>query len=454
MRAETATASSTLTLTALFLLISLVLSPTGVRAKVWDPTTYTLDNGLQVVVIPNHRAPIVSHMLWYKVGAADEAPGETGLAHFLEHLLFKGTENAPPGEFRNVIVGNGGQENAFTTHDTTAYYQRIPSHMLETMMKYEADRMTNLKLTEEIVNTEREVVREERRTRVDNDPASQLWEVARSVTYLNHPYRRPVIGWDHEIEDLNLDQALAFYRKWYAPNNAVLVVSGDVEPEEVRALAEKYYGVIPARDIPERARVQEPPQNAARSVQLESPLVQQPSISITFLAPSYNRGDSEHAHALEVLRQVIGGGATSRLYRSLVVDQGLAASAMASYGPNRYDMTTFGLSASPRPGVSLDEVEAALQAEVGKFLAEGVTQEEIDSAKKRLKASAVYARDNFGTGGSAFGRALTTGGTVEKVESWPDDIEAVTLEQVNQAGKAVFADESSVTIRLTPKPTT
>lgn len=437
---------------ATVLLSSLVAQPLVAQAKVFDPATYTLENGLELVVIPNHRAPIVNHMIWYRVGAADESPGESGLAHFLEHLMFKGTANAPDGEFSDVIQKNGGVENAFTSHDYTAYFQRLPSDKLELMMRYEADRMTNLVLTEEVVDPERAVVREERRSRVGNDPGSQLWEVARAITYLNHPYRRPVIGWDHEVEALNTEQAFAFYRKWYHPNNAIVIVSGDVDPDEVHALAKKYYGAIPRGDLPERARVQEPPQNAGRSATLESSQVRQPEFTISFLAPSYMRGESEHAYALEVLEQVLGGGATSRLYRSLVVEQELAAGASASYSPTKVDLSSFSLSASPRPGVSVEDVKTALKSEITKILRDGVQASEVESAKKRMHASAIYARDSFGTGASVFGRALATGRSVEDVESWPDKIGMVTVEDINAAAKAIFRDEQSVTVTLLPKP--
>ncbi|MEE8144082.1 MAG: pitrilysin family protein, partial [Kiloniellales bacterium] len=280
--------------------------PTAAQAKIFEPETFTLDNGLQVVVITNRRAPIVTHMLWYKVGAADEPAGRSGIAHFLEHLMFKGTEALGPGEFSQIIARNGGRENAFTSYDYTGYYQTVASDRLEIVMKHEADRMTNLKLTDELVLPEREVVLEERRSGVDREPSSQLSEALRAALFLNHPYRLPVIGWEDEIHALTKDDAVTFYRRWYAPNNAVLIVAGDVSTDEVRRLAETYYGPIPAREIPLRQRPQEPPQLAARRVVLENPRVRQPSITIRYLAPSYNAGQSEHAYALQVLDQILG----------------------------------------------------------------------------------------------------------------------------------------------------
>ncbi len=437
----------------LVVIFALSIPFTAPQARVFDPATFTLDNGLQVVVITNRRAPIVTHMVWYKVGAADEAPGETGLAHFLEHLMFKGTDCLGPGEFSQIIADNGGVENAFTSWDYTAYYQTVARDRLEMMMRHEADRMTNLRLTDEVVNPERDVVLEERRSRVDNAPGAKLWEVVRAAQFLNHPYRRPIIGWEHEIRGLTTEGALAFYRRWYAPNNAILIVAGDVDADEVRPLAARYYGVIPAGEIPERRRVEEPPQNAARSVTLKSPRVRQPSVSVSYLAPSYQRGATQHAYALQVLDEILGGGTTSRLYRALVVEQALAASAGSSYDSDSLDLTTFGFHASPRVGVEVADLEAALRAEVARLLADGVTEEEAARAKRRMVASAVYARDSLSTGARVIGSALTTGQSVDDVESWPERIGAVTVDQINKAAAAVLRDTSSVTAYLLPKPT-
>ncbi len=432
----------------------LAVGSRSAEAKVFEPETFALDNGLQVVVITNRRAPIVTHMVWYKVGAADEAPGETGLAHFLEHLMFKGTDKLGPGEFSQILAANGGTENAFTSWDYTAYYQTVARDRLEIVMQHEADRMANLKLTDEVVAPERDVVLEERRSRVDNSPGAKLSEVVRAAQFLNHPYRRPIIGWEHEIRGLTTEGALAFYRRWYAPNNAILIVAGDVTGAEVRPLAEKYYGPLPAGEIPQRHRAEEPPQNAARAVKLESPQVRQPSVSISYLAPSANRGDSHYADALQVLDTIMGSGSTSRLYRALVIDQSLAANAGSGYGADRLDLTTFSFRASPRVGVEIEVLETALRAEIARLLAEGVTEQEVVRAKRRLIASAVYARDSLSTGARVFGTALTTGQSVAQVEAWPERVEAVTADQVNEAAKAVLRDAQSVTAHLLPEPTT
>ena len=423
-------------------------------ARVFDPQAFTLANGLQVVVIENHRAPIVTHMIWYKVGAADESAGESGNAHFLEHLMFKGTKTMAPGEFSRIIAQNGGQENAFTSYDYTAYYQTVARDRLEIVMRHEADRMANLVLTDAIVLPERDVVLEERRSRVDNEPGAQLRETMQSVLYLNHPYRLPVIGWEHEIRGLNTETALAFYQKWYAPNNAVLVVAGDVDAAAVRQLAERYYGRIPAKAVPERKRPTEPLQDAARRVTLYSAQVRQPSLTISYLAPSYDTASGQDAYALQVFDQILGDGSTSRLYRSLVVEQGLATGVGSSYDAMAQDLSSFDFYASPRPGVEMAKLEEALRAELGRALRDGVTEAEVAQAKRQLQAAAIFARDSLSTAPNIFGRALTTGRSVADVEAWPERIGAVTADQVNAAARAVLHDVQSVTGLLLPEPTT
>lgn len=422
---------------------------TGV-AGLFDPTTFSLDNGMQVVVVENHRAPVVAHWVWYRVGTADSPAGKSGLPHYLEHLMFKGTEKIPPGEFSKIVARHGGNDNAMTSYDFTAYFQMIAKDRLELVMGMEADRMVNLRITEEDAVTERDVILEERRMRVDNEPASLLNERVAAVQYLNHPYRLPVIGWFHEIESFTREDALEFYRTWYAPNNAVLVVVGDVTPEEVRELAQKTYGTVPARPVPERRRLQEPPQRSERQVEVRDARVRQPSIVVSYLAPSYVTEGSEHAYALEVLSELFGSGTTSRLYRSLVVDRGVAAGAGSYYRGSSLDPTTFRIYASPRPGVELAEVERALDEEIERLLSGGVSEEEVARVKKRMLAEATYARDSLAGVARIFGVALTTGQTVEDVETWPDRIAAVTREQVEAAARAVLVREHSVRGRLLP----
>ncbi len=434
----------------------LLSGPPKAFAQVFNPETFTLDNGLQVVVVENRRAPVVTHMVWYRVGSADERPGTSGIAHFLEHLMFKGTETVPSGELSKIVRANGGQDNAFTSWDYTGYFQTIARDRLELVMELEADRMVNLVLSEEDVATERKVILEERSSRTDNRPAALLGEQIRPALFMNHPYGRPIIGWRHEMEQLSREDALDWYRTYYAPNNAILVVAGDINAEELRPLAEKYYGVIPAREIPPRLRPQEPVQHAPRRVELSDPKVQQPSWRRTYLAPSQTRGASEHSDALTVLAELLGGSANSRLYAGLVVEQGLAVSVGAYYQADSLDLGTFGFWGSPRPGgdprEGLGQIEAAIEAEVARLLQDGVSEDEVERAKKRLLAGAVYSRDGLSTGARVLGQALSTSKTIEDVEDWPNRIRAVTPDQVLAAAKHVFVPERSVTGLLLPQP--
>jgi zinc protease len=424
------------------------------RAQVFYPETFTLTNGLQVVVLTNRRAPIVTQMVWYKIGAADEQPGKSGIAHFLEHLMFKGTKEIPPQEFSKIVARNGGRDNAFTSSDYTGYFQNVARDRIDIVMKIEADRMTNLQLTDAEVNPERDVILEERRSRTDNNPRARLREQMEATLYLNHPYGRPVIGWEHEMRGLTTEDALAWYRRYYAPNNAILILAGDISVDEARPLAEKYYGPIAARTIPPRVRPQEPPPQAARRVTLKDARVRQPSFSRSYLAPSYSSEGREHAYALEVLSDILGGSSQSRLYRSMVIDQNIATSAGAGYGPGSLDMTSFYFSASPRQGVDIATIEAAIDAEIARVVTEGVTVDEVERAKARMQAEAAYARDGVQGGANAIGQALTTGQTIDDVESWPKRIAAVTREQVMAAARFVLREERSVTGLLLPKPTT
>jgi zinc protease len=428
---------------------SMIFASTA-SAVVFSPKTFTLDNGLQVVVIENHRAPIVMQMLWYRVGAADEEPGESGLAHFLEHLLFKGTKTVKPGEFSRTISRIGGRDNAFTSYDFTAYFQRVAAHELETVMRLESDRMQNVVLSDAVVLPERDVVLEERRSRTDNSPAAQLREQVRRALYLNHPYGRPVIGWMSEIKKLTTGNALAFYRKHYAPNNAMLIIAGDVTVDQVRMLAQKYYGPIPRKAVPARVRPKEPPHRAARRVVLKNQRVNLPSWSRTYLAPSYTTGGKKIAYPLEVLAQVLGGGSTSRLYRKLVVERGIASNAGAWYSGDGLDYGEFGLYASPKAGGDIDALEKAVLEELDAALKEGFVAADIDRAKRLISAQAIYARDGLRAGPNAIGQAFTQGQTIADVEEWPERISAVTPEQVMTAARSTIKRESSVTSILLP----
>lgn len=409
-------------------------------------TTFTLDNGMDVVVIEDHRAPVVTNMVWYKAGSADEPPGSSGVAHFLEHLLFKGTETLAPGEFSKTVAANGGTDNAFTSYDYTGYYQRIAADRLELVMKMEADRMVNLQLDEADILTERDVIIEERNTRTENDPGALFGEQRNAALYLNHPYGTPIIGWRHEMETLNLQQALAYYEKFYAPNNAILIVAGDVLPEDVRALAEKYFGPIPANpELGDRVRPQEPPQTAERRLQFKDPRVAQPYVIRSYLAPERDPGAQEKAAALSLLSEVLGGGQTSVLSKKLQFDTQTAVYAGAFYRGLSYDDTSFGLIIVPSEGVSLQEAEDALDQAVAEFLEEGIDDEQLERIKFQLKAQQIYALDNIEGIARRYGSSLTAGLTVEDVQAWPDILQATTEEDILAAAREVFNRDASVT---------
>jgi zinc protease len=407
---------------------------------------FTLANGLELVVIPDRRTPVVTHMIWYKVGSADEPLGKSGVAHFLEHLMFKGTAKHPAGHFSRTLTMLGGQENAFTSTDYTGYFQRTSREHLPTLMEFEADRMTGLVLTDDVVLPELQVVLEEQNSRVANNPGARLGEQVVAALYLNHPYGRPVIGWRHEIEQLNREEALAFYRRFYTPNNAVVVVAGDVTAAEVKALAEETYGKAePRSDIGPRVRPKEPIPEAVRHVTLADPRVAQPSLQRSYLVPSYASAKPGEAEAIDVLAHVLGNGSTSRLYRTLVAEKNLATSAGAWYQGSALDLSRFGLYASPKPGTSLPQLEEAIDAVIAAIVDQGITPEELARAKTRLIADVVYDQDNQSTLARWYGTALTTGMSVDSVRSWPDRVRAVTADAVHQAARRFLDKRRSVT---------
>ncbi|MEO0487438.1 MAG: pitrilysin family protein [Pseudomonadota bacterium] len=410
-------------------------------------TNFFLDNGMEVVVIEDHRAPVVVHMVWYKVGSADEPVGTSGISHFVEHLMFKATDTLASGEFSRIVTENGGQDNAFASFDYTGYFQRVAADRLDLMMGLEADRMVNLALVEDDIATERGVILEERNQRTDSSPSSLLTEQMRAAQYLNHPYAIPVIGWRHEMEQLSLEDAQAHYEAHYAPNNAILIVAGDVEPEEVRALAETHYGVIPANPaITERVRPTEPPQLAERRLVLRDPRVAQPYVVRTYLAPERNAGDQREAAALELLANVLGGGgATSVLGEALEFEQKKSVFTGAYYSDVSLDATTFTLIAAPAQGVTLQEMEDAMDAEVAAFLDEGVDPAQLDRIKAQWRAAAIYALDDVSGLANLYGRALTSGLTVEDVQAWPDIIQSIAGEEIIAAAERVFDRRKAVT---------
>lgn len=421
-----------------------------------DVSHFSLANGLDVVVIPDRRAPVVTHMVWYRVGSADETAGKTGLAHFLEHLMFKGTEKRPGTIFSQTVSKIGGQENAFTSSDYTGYFQRVPKEHLKLLMEFESDRMTGLVLTDAVVKPELDVVLEEENSRVANNPGARLGQQVSAALYLNHPYGRPVIGWRHEIEGLNRADALAFYKRFYTPNNAILIVAGDVAAAEVKALAEETYGKVPRiAELPARERPREPEAAAPRTVTLADPRVTQPSVQRQYLAPSATTAVPGESEALDVLAHILGSGQNSRLYRALVLEQKIALSAGAWYQGTALDYGSMGVSATPREGMTLQQVEDGIDAVLAEVIANGITEDELKRSRDRLVADAIYAQDSQSTLARWYGAALTTGLTVESVRTWPDRIKAVTATSVKEAAAKWLDKRRSVTgylIKDTPRP--
>ncbi|MEL6642338.1 MAG: pitrilysin family protein [Pseudomonadota bacterium] len=420
---------------------------TIVAASAAEVSNFTLDNGMEVVVLEDRRAPVVVHMVWYRVGSSDEPRGISGVAHYLEHLMFKGTETLGPGEFSRIVAANGGSDNAFTSYDYTGYFQRVASDRLELMMEMEADRMVNLVIDPAEMEPEREVVLEERNQRTENEPGALFGEQRRAAQYLNHPYGTPIIGWRHEIEEITKEDLEAFYEAHYAPNNAILIVAGDVGPDEVREMAERHYGVIPANpDIQPRDRVDEPPQLAERRLVFEDPRVSQPYVVRTYLAPERDAGDQEKAAALTLLAEVLGGdSATSVLGQSLQFEEQSAIYTAAFYSGMSLDDTTFGLVAVPAPGVSLQDMEKALDDRLRRFVEDGVDPEQLERIKTQIRASIIYGEDDLGSLARRYGAGLTSGLTVEDIEAWPDLLAAVTEEDILEAAQLLFERNRAVT---------
>jgi len=432
--------------------IMLAILPTQLEAA---PRTseFTLANGLRVVVIPDHRAPVVTHMVWYKAGAADEPRGVSGIAHFLEHLMFKSTDKIPLGEFSKIVARLGGQDNAFTTYDVTSYFQRISKDRLQTVMEMEADRMVNLRLTEKEVATERDVIIEERRSRIENSPSAIMDEQMNATLYYSHPYGIPVIGWMHEMQTLSRQDALNFYKHFYAPNNAIVVVAGDVEPDEVRALAEKTYGQLAANPAVNgaRRRPEDPPPRAARRVLYSDARAGKASFHRDYVTPSYVTAKPGEAEALDLLMKIVADGATSRVYKRLVVDEKIASSAGGSYSGSGLDSGTMSFYAvAAGDGSDLPKIEASLDKVLQEVREHGVTDDELKRAKSSYIADYIYENDDQASLARRYGWSLAIGRTIAQIESWPDAISKVTADDVKRVANIYFDPVRSVTGYLTP----
>jgi zinc protease len=369
------------------------------------------------------------------------------VAHFLEHLMFKATDELESGEFSRIVEANGGTDNAFTSWDYTAYFQRVATDRLGLMMEMEADRMRDLRFADAEVATERSVILEERAQRVDSSAGGLFSEQMRAALYRNHPYGIPIIGWRHEMEALDRDALTAFYDAHYWPNNAILIVAGDVTPGEVRALAEEHYGPIPASpDVTQRMRPQEPPHNADRRIVFADERVANPYVSRSYPTPAREPGDQRRAAALTLLAEVLGGsGQTAVLSRRLQVEEERSVFASAFYDATSYDPSSFNLVNVPVPGVTLEEAEADLDRVISDFLAEGIDPEQFERIKFQIEASRIYEEDDVQGLARRYGVALTSGLTVEDVQTWPDVLASVTVDEVMAEARRLFGDTHPVT---------
>mgnify|MGYP003624704531 FL=1 len=417
------------------------------KRKAFNAQSFTLDNGLEVVLIENHRAPIVSHMMWYKVGAADEDWGNSGLAHFFEHLMFKGTQILEPGEYSRVVRALGGNDNAFTAQDFTAYFVNIATENLPEIMRMEADRMVNLNIPEEHFLSERNVILEERASRTDTNPSARLMETMRATLFPNHAYGVPVIGWREEIATLKYQEAMDFYAKWYAPNNAVLVVSGAISRDELEALAQEFYGSIPAKKAASGPEYSAP---GEKNISYKDAQVRQPNFIRLCRTPSYTT-DKAQALALDIATNILDGGSATRLYQSLVNKGQLANNISLNYSGFSKQEATLSISASPREGTTLEALEAAIDKEINIYTEQPPSDTEIQEAKDRLINSAIFARDSLQGPAYIFGQAITTDLSINDVEYWAEDIAAVPNDAIRAAGHSLSDSARCVNGYLLPE---
>ncbi len=413
--------------------------------------SFTLKNQLQVVVIPNHRVPAVSHMLWYRIGAADDPKGKSGLAHYHEHMMFQGTQKLKSGEYSEVIARHGGEQNAFTGRDATSYYVNIAKDKLPLVMELEADRMRGLTPSDADVEKEKQVIIEERRQRVENNPSALLSEQVSAALYRHHPYHMPIIGWMHEMEKLTKQDVLEFHQRYYHPNNALLVVSGDITAAELKPLAEKYYGNLPVAALPTRSWTEEPPQIAERRITLHHANVRQPMLSRSYATDSLGYGNKQNGLPLYVLSYILAGGRSSQLYRSLTVDQKLAAQVDTDFNPFSIGPGTLTLRLIPETDVTMDKLEEALDTQLQTLLAGGLSDEELERAKTQVKAESLFERDGLSGMANAVGWVLITGNDLSYFSQWSQKIDAISKEQVLEAARTALNKRQSVTALLLPE---
>jgi zinc protease len=425
------------------------------QAAAPGPQQFTLSNGMTLIVQPDRRAPTAVHMLWVRVGSMDEVDGTTGVAHALEHMLFKGTPSLKPGELSRRVAALGGRENAFTSRDATAYHQQVPVQNLEAVMKLEADRFANNRWSDDEFKREIQVIKEERRQRTEESPRARMFEALNAMAYQASPYRRPIIGWMSDLEAMTPDDVRDFYRRWYMPANAAVVVAGDVDPEQVRKLAEKHYGRIPARAVPARKPREEPQQTGPRRLEYRA-AADQAMVVLAYKAPSWRGGDdsaSQDALALTVLSAVLDGHSGARLDRALVQGSGgvrSADSAWASYGLMGRGPQTFMLGAVPATGVTADAAAAALKAEVARVARDGVSEAELQRVKTQWTASEVYKLDSVFSQAQELGSYWINGMDIQTGTRLLKLLRGVTSAQVQSVAQRLFSEDQLTTAVLVP----
>lgn len=433
----------------ILVLLSIIMVALPARAALFNAEEFFLDNGLQVIVIPNHKAPIIKHMVWYKAGAVDEKPGKGGSAHLLEHLMFRGTSKVKGSEFNAVLEKHGAESNAFTGSDFTAYHQSLDISKLELAMALEADRMQNLEITPENFKLERDIVYQERMQVVENDPAAFFKESLRRTLWQTHPYARPITGTPEEIMNLTLKDVREFYDNFYSPDNAILILSGDIDVATARKLAEKYYGNIPARKIGKKAEFPPVKQQYNASLHMKLPQINSPRVSEIYLAPSYNT-DKNAAYALELFAKYLGEGATSKLYKKLVLEQKLALSVSVSYDSSVRGHASFTVSALPAEGVTAEELRRAVNVAVDDSLNE-YNREEQDKLLNKLLSGLVYLRDNPFDAAYIIGAMESVGYPLDEIENQDKILQKISVADVKSAARRLLTEAPKVSGTLEPE---
>jgi zinc protease len=427
------------------------LLPLFAHAEVFEKT---LANGLKVIVKEDHRAPVLVQQIWYRAGSMDETTGTTGIAHVLEHMMFKGTKTVPQGEFSKRIAAAGGRENAFTSYDYTAYFQQLHKDKLELAMKLESDRMHNLVLSDAEFAKEIQVVMEERRMRTDDQPHALLFEKLMAMAFQEHPYQHPIIGWMNDLSTLTAADARTWYQRWYVPNNAVLVVAGDVKASEVFAMAQRYYGVIPSRALPKRKKFSEPAQLGIKRFTVKAP-AELPLLVMAYHAPTLRDAQKDTVpYALDVLAGVLDGNQSARLNKSLVREQQIASGAGAGYEGTARGPSIFTLEGVPSEGVSVAELEAALREQIALLARDGVSGQELARVKAQVMANEIYKRDSVFYQAMQIGQMESIGLSYQDIPEMLLKLQAVTAQQVQDAARDILKDDNLIVAVLEPQALT